>query len=169
MAQPVAEDSSKVTIGTVALLAILRHTPLTMYEEDADRLTRVLVTAVDRLQDWEDRAVAFELLTGLVEKQSEAPKEHIGTIVQGATKAFTAATLAGKHLAVSGAKTTNHAAATRRQIVRLLAMLPTRYEHRYLLPLSASVKRLLSTACGDGIRQVREAAQLARENWASVQ
>jgi len=165
-AQPAGGESPDSKVSVIALLALLRHTPFAMYEEDAEPLTRVLVTAVTRLADWEDIAIVYELLTTMVEHNGQALKGHLDTVVDGATKAFRLATTAGGRK--SGDASRAAAAACRRQIVRLLSRLPTCYEQRYLLHLSPSATRMLSTACGDSVRQIREAAQLARENWATV-
>ena len=164
VAQRVGSDDHDAKICAIALLPLLRHTSFTIYEQDAEVLTRILITAISRLEDWREKAMAFQLLTIMVESKAEAPKGHISTVVDSARKVFSLATTAGNQQEGNA----RHAAACRHQIVRLLSRLPASYEQQYLLHLSPSVTRMLSTACGDSMRQVREAAQSARENWATV-
>lgn len=173
---PVSQDAPRNTIYTISILSILRHTPFAVYEDDLDQLVRILIAAVVALPDWADIEVSLRILIEVVDAKAPVLADHLKALVDGAVKTLT--TASSRKPKDAGADVASKPAARpsdrgspkgcRKQALVLLSRLPTKYDERHLLPYCPSLTRILAAACGDRVREIREVAQVARENWSNV-
>ena len=151
------------TVHTIAILALVRGMPFSVYEDDVSSgkedsgasLVRVLVAATTTLvPQWGDVAVALRVLSAiLAANRGDAVRSHLKTVVDASIHVF------GSPAAQP---------ASRKAALALVSQLPTHYEEGLLLPYEPRIARALATACGDRVREIRDVAQLARENWVKV-
>lgn len=150
------------TVYTIAILALVRGMPFSVYEDDVSNkdasgvsLVRVLVAATTTLvPQWGDVAVALRVLSAiLAANRGDAVRSHLKTVIDASIHVF------GSPTALP---------ASRKEAISLISQLPTHYEEGLLLPYEPRLARALATACGDRVREIRDVAQLARENWVKV-
>ncbi|EPE08222.1 dna repair transcription protein [Ophiostoma piceae UAMH 11346] len=150
------------TVHTIAILALVRGMPFSVYEDDVSNkddsgvsLVRVLVAATTTLvPQWGDVAVALRVLSAiLAANRGDAVRSHLKTVVDASIHVF------GSQAALP---------ASRKEALSLISQLPAHYEEGLLLPYEPRIARALATACGDRVREIRDVAQLARENWVKV-
>ncbi|EFW99491.1 DNA repair transcription protein [Grosmannia clavigera kw1407] len=169
-ASPVGRDvpsESASSVNAIAIISLVRHMPFSVYEDDVEEsLVRILVAAVTTLPSWTDVSMALRVLYVILENRPKTLQGHLKTLVDASINVFGAAPKpAGK---VPQPRRGNPPPGCRKQALRLVAHLPTQVEEGLLLPYGPQLLRALSTACGDRVREIREEAQLARENWTKV-
>ncbi|CAK7566698.1 MAG: hypothetical protein SEPTF4163_004649 [Sporothrix epigloea] len=152
-------------IHTIAILALVRGMPFSVYEDDValsgpssdSPLVRVLVAAVTTLvPQWGDVAVALRVLSAILTANcGNAVRSHLKTIVDASICVFSQASPPAT-------------ASSRKEALLLVSKLPAHYEEGLLLPYEPRLVRTLAAACGDPVREIREVAQKARENWVKV-
>ncbi|CAK7232167.1 hypothetical protein SCUCBS95973_008168 [Sporothrix curviconia] len=152
-------------VNTIAILALVRGMPFSVYEEDvsgpgsdSSSLVRVLVAAATTLvPQWGDVAVALRVLSAiLTANRGDAVRSHLKTVVDASIRVF------------SLASSPPPPPASRKDALLLVSKLPAHYEEGLLLPYEPRLARALAAACGDRVREIREVAQKARESWAKV-
>ncbi|CAK7202715.1 hypothetical protein SEUCBS139899_005442 [Sporothrix eucalyptigena] len=160
------------TVHTIAILALVRGMPFSVYEDDVSgavstdsSLVRVLVAAATTLvPQWGDVAVALHVLSAiLTANRGDAVRSHLKTVVDASIRVFSSTG------AVAAASSTPvPPPASRKEALLLVSKLPLHYEEGLLLPYEPRLARALAAACGDRVREIREVAQKARESWVKV-
>lgn len=165
------------TVHTIAILALVRGMPFSVYEDDIaptgsssssstsgeSSLVRVLVAAATTLvPQWGDVAVALRVLSAiLTANRADAVRSHLKTVVDASIRVF-----------ALGASTSSSSPpappASRKEALSLVSKLPAHYEEGLLLPYEPRLARALAAACDDRVREIREVAQQARESWTKV-
>lgn len=166
------------TVHTIAILALVRGMPFSVYEDDVatssssssnsnESLVRVLVAAATTLvPQWGDVAVALRVLSAIVTaNRADAVRSHLKTVVDGSIRVFASA---GPASSTSSSLAPPPSPASRKEALLLVSQLPAHYEEGLLLPYEPRLVRALAAACGDRVREIREVAQKARESWAKV-
>ncbi len=153
-------------VYTVSILALVRGMPFAVYEDDVAVLVRVLVAAASTLApQWGDVAVALRVLSAIVEAdRADAVRSHLKSVIDAAIRVFAASSRASHTTPVSPGPPP----ASRKEALLLVSGLPAHYEPGLLLPYEPRLARALAAACGDPVREIREVAQQARENWTKV-
>ncbi|TPX08783.1 uncharacterized protein E0L32_009723 [Thyridium curvatum] len=160
LAFPFKQDGAQSTAYTISIISLLKHIPFAVYEDDVDSLARILIAALSALAgNWRDVEGALLVLIDVLDNKADALREHLKAVIDAVRKIFAEASAPGTPLA---------AAACRRQALVLLSGLPPRYEVRHLLAYAPMMQRMLAMACGDRVREVRAAAQVAREAWQKI-
>ncbi|KIH91262.1 DNA repair transcription protein [Sporothrix brasiliensis 5110] len=162
------------TVHTIAIMALVRGMPFSVYEDDvatssgSESLVRVLVAAATTLvPQWGDVAVALRVLSSIVTaNRADAVRSHLKTVVDASIRVFSSAGPASS--TSSSASAPPPTPASRKEALLLVSQLPAHYEEGLLLPYEPRLARALAAACGDRVREIREVAQKARENWAKV-
>lgn len=160
-------------VHTIAILALVRGMPFSVYEDDvasstgSESLVRVLVAAATTLvPQWGDVAVALRVLSAIVTAdRADAVRSHLKTVVDASIRVFSAT---GPAVSSASPSAPPPPPASRKEALLLVSQLPTHYEEGLLLPYEPRLVRALAAACGDRVREIREVAQKARENWAKV-
>jgi len=165
LAFPFSQEAPANMTYTISALAILRHLPFAVYEDDVDTLVRLLISAMAALPDWGDVNVVFQVLLRVIESRPDSLTGHLKAVVDGATAVATCSATPGRSDARAGRSSPPNC---RRQALTLLAQLPSKYESPVLLPHSPLLLRVLSAACGDPVREIREVAQDARAKWNGI-
>ncbi|CAK7265179.1 hypothetical protein SEPCBS119000_001380 [Sporothrix epigloea] len=154
-------------VHTIAILALVRGMPFSVYEDDVvcpgsgsgsdSPLVRVLVAAATTLvPQWGDVAVALRVLSAILTANcGDAVRSHLRTIIDASIRVFSDASPPAP-------------AASRKEAVLLVSKLPAHFEEGLLLPYEPRLARALAAACGDRVREIRDVAQKARENWVKV-
>jgi len=155
---------------TTAILSIVKHVPFTVYEPDLDRLVRLVLTVLSPSQtprgSFAQYAAALEIVGQILANDPQSLKEHLRAVITSVTSLYAEAKQTS-----GGARTTRPdpaAALCRKLSLELLAKLPQAFEERHLLPHSPLMQRMLASASGDSVREVRKVALTARQAWATV-
>ena len=155
----------------VAVMSILKHLPFEIYEDDGDSVVRIAIPALTSLGVGPDVEASLKILLQVLENKPEVLKQRINAIVKSALELYEKAKDGAKEEqggSVAGLVTRVNPPAYRKLALELIARLPLKFEERHLLSYVAKLQRLLSLACGDSVREVRQAALKARVNWATV-
>lgn len=146
----------------IAILALLKHFPFEIYAEDVEKVCRVILSSMPKLEVGPDLEGALGLIFEILRNSPEELKGHLKTLIMGCVGIYTRANT------TPASSPHNYGASCRKLALDLLAALPPKYEERYLLPHTAVLKRTLANACGDKVREVRQAAVDARVSWTNV-
>lgn len=162
-----APSESESSVNTIAIISLVRHMPFSVYEDDVeDPLVRILIAAMTTLPSWADVSMTLRVLYVILENRPKTLQGHLKTLVDASIDVFGAvAKCVGK---ASPPRRGVPPPGCRKQALRLVAYLPTQFEEGLLLTYGPQLSRALSAACGDRVREIREAAQLARESWTKV-
>jgi hypothetical protein len=159
-----SNSSYQSNATTIIIISVLRQTDVSMYTGETESLLRILVAALSILDDWMVVDMVVAVLSKMADARSNGLEAHLEAMIKGMTKAFNMA-----RPATTGTTDVKQLAACRFRIVEFFSRLPLALEQRYLRFYAASVNRLLAIACGDRVRQTREAAQAARHRWGRIQ
>ncbi|KAK4218781.1 MMS19 nucleotide excision repair protein [Rhypophila decipiens] len=151
---------------TTAILSLVRNCPFTVYQDDLEPLIRLLITSLAKgspgLTNQEiarKRTVsALEILVEVLTNEPDSVKGHLKPIITNGMNLYN--DISREHdlqLVMS-----------RKLVLQLLGAIPTKFEERHLLPYAPQMKRMLATACGDSVREIRKTAIIARENWSKI-
>ncbi|KAK3335648.1 Dos2-interacting transcription regulator of RNA-Pol-II-domain-containing protein [Cercophora scortea] len=164
---------------TTAILSIVSNCPFKVYEDDLEPLIRLLITTLgsrtglSRQTSRRQVAAALEVLVEILLNEPEALKGHLKAIIGGAINVHQECSLEHadrfKYQVKNATRTSDlYLVTCRKLVLQLLGALPTKFEDRHLLPYSLQMKRMLATASGDPVREVRKVALLARGHWEKV-
>ncbi|KAK0628465.1 Dos2-interacting transcription regulator of RNA-Pol-II-domain-containing protein [Bombardia bombarda] len=171
---------------TAAILAVVSNCPFKVYEEDVEVLTRLLIATLggNRITAGLSKqaarmqvASALEILVQILANEPESLKGHLKAVIGGAMNVHQEASLDTREVDESsfkytikptGAGADLYAVSCRKLTLQLLGLIPSKFEERHLLPYALQLKRMLATASGDPVREVRKVALLARGGWAKV-
>ncbi|KAK3990275.1 MMS19 nucleotide excision repair protein [Cladorrhinum sp. PSN332] len=170
-ARPTADNSLAATRYSVIILSVVSNCPFTVYQDDLEPLIRLLVTALASRGNISEEVAqaqvisALEILVEIILSDSEALRGYVKEIVSGTTKVYQESIpkkAFGQQVSPATLIT------SRKLALQVLGAIPKTFEERYTLPYAPPTQRMLSMACGDPARKVREAARSARANWAKV-
>lgn len=169
LALPSATGPSTAARYRSAILSVVSNCIYGVYEADLEPLIRLLVitlgdrSSVAAKAGHQQLVSALEVLVEILANEPGTLKSHLKAII-GGTMGVYEECLPDKQGAKKGASLT----AARKLVLQVLGAIPKKFEDRHLLPYSLQLQRMLALACGDPVREVRQVARLARENWAKV-
>jgi len=162
-----------------AILSIVSNCAFSVYEADLEPLVRLLIITLGGHStdpgSREHLAPALEILVEILTHEPDALKSHIKAIVDSAMAVYDGCLpgsrqgkpAAGEARAVV-ARRNAALTASRKLVLQALAAMPKKYEESVLVPFSLPLQRMLGLACGDPVREVRQVARVARENWVKI-
>jgi DNA repair/transcription protein MET18/MMS19 len=149
-----------------AILSIVSNCAFNIYEADVEPLIRLLITTLtdrDNISG-QQLAAALEVLVEILANEPDALKSHLKAIIGGTVGVYEESL----SKAQSNIKKDPSETSARKLVLQALAAIPKKFEERHLLSHSLRLQRVLALACGDPVREVRQAARLARSSWAKV-
>ncbi|KAK3330424.1 Dos2-interacting transcription regulator of RNA-Pol-II-domain-containing protein [Apodospora peruviana] len=179
LALPTKTEAWQAARYSTAVLSVVSNCPFKVYEDDLEPLIRLLITTLNnrfnlsRQVSLVHRVSALETLVEILMNEPDSIKGHLKAIISGAVNVHQDASQEREEKfkdLVKGAPRNNdlHLVMCRRLVLQLLGGIPTKFEERHLLPYTLQMKRMLATASGDPVREVRKTALLARETWAKI-
>lgn len=178
LALPTKSDPATSARYTAAILAIVANCPFTVYQDDLEPLVRLLVTSISPSRPQSTllsnpeiarkRTVsALEILIEILTHEPGALKGHLKPIITSGTALYHSSSIRQTQESKSGISLVD-VVMSRKLVLQLLGAIPTKFEERHLLAYALQMKRVLATACGDSVREIRKTAILARENWNKI-
>lgn len=158
----------------VAVLVAVRHTSLSIYEEDLDKILRVAIATSQNLGTGLDTLAALTVIKSVLGEAPEKAEDHIRSLITICNNSFASATAAQARpewlpASVQSARISPAVSAQAGKLsLEILSGLPRLFESRHLLSFVGDVDRQLSIACGNRSRDVRTAARTARTAWSEV-
>ncbi|EHA53624.1 hypothetical protein MCOR27_001727 [Pyricularia oryzae] len=171
---PITQDRPQGVVNAIAVVHVLKHMEFTVYAEDTDRITRILIASVSSPKRLADVEAALQVLRQILANKSDAVKDQLKAVVAGAISMVTSG-LEQSH--DQQATPTDAAALTvnpgnpalcRRLSLQLLQEVAEKIDEQLLRQYKAQISRVLATACGDPVREVRQSAMSARSSWAKL-
>jgi DNA repair/transcription protein MET18/MMS19 len=149
-----------------AILSIVSNCTFNIYEADVEPLIRLVIMTLGGRTNIsvEQIAAALEVLVEILANEPDALKNHLKAIVNGIMGVYEESLFKAQ----ASTKKDLGQTSARKLVLQALAAIPKKFEERYLLSHSPKLQRMLALACGDPVREVRQAARLARGNWAKV-
>ncbi|KAL7628277.1 hypothetical protein AAE478_002476 [Parahypoxylon ruwenzoriense] len=168
-----ATDKTATESRSVAVFAILKHLKYEQYASDINQIIRVGIRSLGHFESGVEMESCLSVLLEILEKDPEALKEHLATLVPGMAEVYeTARRKPTQSIEFSGdlaiyklATRERERILCRRFVLEFLQKLPRSYEEQYLVPYRQQLMRPLSVACGDSVREIRRAALMARKAW----
>lgn len=173
LAYPFQPTSDASTTYTLTVLSILKHLVFDIYAADAEDIARITIAGLSTLQNQYDLEAACLILLAILNNSPEILKGHIKTLVDGAYGVYT--TSKNSQTMVHGE---THISARflragspskcRKGAMKILELLPQKFDIGLLLPYAANLRRGLKIASGDSARYIRPDVQAARRAWENV-
>jgi len=166
LALPTENGPAAATKYRAAVLSIVSNCAFNVYEADVEPLLRLLITTLgDRNSvSSQQLTAALEVLVEILANEPDALKSHLKAIIGGAVGVYEESLSSAQ----SNLKRDPSRTSARKLVLQALAAIPKKFEDRHLLSHSLKLQRVLSQACGDPAREVRQVARLARANWANI-
>lgn len=169
------EDMLIAANYSIAVLAAVKHIPFEIYEDDTEDLVRLILCAIRYLPSGGDVYAGLRVLEEITRKSPNRVKPFLKSVIEACVSIFTrdpSQTQESSSWMPVGYIPFDHSNITQAQcrclVVRLLGLVPPQFEHRHLLDSASFVRRMLSQASGDRVREVRKAALVARASWADI-
>ncbi|KAF9876473.1 DNA repair transcription protein [Colletotrichum karsti] len=168
------EDMLVAANYSIAVLAAVKHIPFAIYEDDTEDLVRLILCAVRYLPSGGDVQAGLRVLEEIAHNSPDRIKPFLKSIIEACISIFTRGDSQTENSSwmPAGYMPFDHSNVAQAQcrclVIRVLGLLPPQFEHRHLLDSASQVRRMLSQASGDRVREVRKAALVARQAWAEV-
>lgn len=166
-------DETRAVNRAVAVFAILKHLRYEQYASDIGTIVRVAIRSLATLAvDDGEMDACLGVLLHVLERDADVLREHLAGLITGVAAVYDAArnapanstTLTAENVKEVKARR-KEASLCRKRALEFFQRLPGAYEARYLVPYRRQLLRPLSTACGDGVREIRRTALMARQAW----
>lgn len=150
---------------SVGVLLLVKHMPLTIYEDDAETILRVAISVGQRAitslntanSTSSDLRASLHVIKDILIADKDRGKTHLKSIVAICVDIFSSQTSSS-----APSKRDPHSVKLGLEIT---GGLPSMFEAQHLLPYRPRVERELALACGNPVREVRKTARAAREAW----
>ncbi|KAL0936472.1 DNA repair transcription protein [Colletotrichum truncatum] len=169
------EDTLIAANYSIAVLAAVKHIPFAIYEDDTEDLVRLILCAIRYLPSGGDVQAGLQVLEQIAQKSPDRIKPFLKSVIDACMSICTrggSRTSDDSSWMPAGYMPFDHSSIHQAQcrclVIRLLGLLPPQFEHRHLLDSASHVRRMLSQASGDRVREVRKAALVARAAWAEI-
>ncbi|TLS28127.1 hypothetical protein PpBr36_00134 [Pyricularia pennisetigena] len=171
---PITQDKSRGIVNAIAVVHVMKHMDFTVYAEDTDRIMRILIIIVSSPKNLVDVEAALQILREILANKPDALKDQLKAVITGAIS--TVSSGLGQHHEQQAtpvdvtARVMNpgSSALCRRLSLQLLQELAEKLDEQLLRQYKAQISRVLATACGDPVREVRQSAMSARGSWAKL-
>ncbi|KAI0136377.1 Dos2-interacting transcription regulator of RNA-Pol-II-domain-containing protein [Xylariales sp. AK1849] len=163
-------DDRVATNQSVAVIAIVKHLDYDIWHSDAAQIIRVIIRSLQKFGVSKDINNVLAVLLKVLDQDPELLKQHLTPLITHILSIYEMArnvmdTLQHITDPSKDKLSKRDAAMCRKSCLEFLKRLPGIYETQYLVPHRQIVLRGLSVACGDPVREVREAAIVARQAW----
>ncbi|OAA38624.1 Armadillo-type fold protein [Metarhizium rileyi] len=171
---PNITDTLIRTNFSIAALLMVKHLDFSIYEQDADKILRIAIVIAQNLGVGSDGIAALQVIKNILIEAPEQAQDHIRSLVKICAAIFTER---GQSMSRPDwlpaeygvtAPSLEIQARCGKIALEIVGGLPRMFEHRHLLAYEPQVQRDLSTACGHGVRELRNTARSARGAWADV-
>lgn len=155
----------------IAVLVMAKHMPFTIYEDDAEDILRIAVCYAQTVGTSANVIPALDVLCNILVEAPEKGEPHLNSIIAICSNVVSNRQqarpdwLPEEYTAVSTADEASGRAKREKLALEIMGGLPRMFESRHLVPLAPKVERELTLACGNGVRDLRKTARLARNAW----
>ncbi|KAI6365169.1 hypothetical protein MCOR25_005463 [Pyricularia grisea] len=171
---PITQDRPQGIVNAIAVVHVMKHMDFTVYAEDTDRIMRILIAGVSSPKNLADVEAALQVLRQILANKPDDLKDQLKAVISGAISTVSSGLEPPPDQeavpADSNARTVNsgNPALCRRLSLQLLQDLAEKLDEQLLRQYKAQISRVLATACGDPVREVRQSAMSARSSWARL-
>ncbi|KAL6871905.1 Dos2-interacting transcription regulator of RNA-Pol-II domain-containing protein [Trichoderma novae-zelandiae] len=160
----------------VAVLAMVKHMPFSIWEDDSAEILRAAISLSQNLGPGPDTLPALEILKRVLAEAPDKAQEYVKSLIGISLPCFSekaAAQLTRPEWLPTDyvpAKKTHPdvGAECGRLALEVVGALPRLFEARYVVPFVPQVRRELSLACGHAVRDLRRLARMARAAWTEI-
>ncbi|TLD23340.1 hypothetical protein PspLS_07662 [Pyricularia sp. CBS 133598] len=171
---PITQDRTQGIVNTIAVVHVMKHMDFAVYAEDTDRIMRILIASVSSPRNLADVEAALQVLRQILANKPDALKDQLKAVVAGAISTVSSGLEQHSDQQTTPAETSaltvnsSNPALCRRLSLQLLQELAEKLDEQLLRQYKAQISRVLATACGDPVREVRQSAMSARNSWARL-
>ncbi|KAI2616544.1 Dos2-interacting transcription regulator of RNA-Pol-II-domain-containing protein [Hypoxylon sp. NC1633] len=160
-------SSDVATHRAVAVFAVLKHLKYEQYASDIEEIGRIGICSLSTFEPDAETDSCLHVLLQILDKNPEALKDHISGLISGAIAVLreAAKAKADPEGFESSEVRQEKRAVCRKLALELLRQLPKSYEAQLLRQYCFQLRRPLSAACGDLVRDIRRTALMARMAW----
>lgn len=158
----------------VAVLVLVKHMPFAVYEEDAEDILRIAISYAQTVGTCANIAPALDVLCNILIEAPERGEPHLNSIIAICSNVVSNRQqprpewLSEDYVVGNAADEVSARAQREKLALEIMGGLPRMFEARHLVPLAPRVERELTLACGNGVRDLRKAARLARNAWKEI-
>ena len=156
------EDRFIRTNFSIGALLMVKHMSFSIYEEDAENIIRIAIAVAQNSGTGPDAIAALDVLRNVLIEASDKGEPHLGSIISICVNAFSRKKPQDY---APGSADAEFQAESGKLALEIMVALPNMFESRHLLPQAKRVERELTLACGNGVRELRKSARLARTAW----
>lgn len=160
---------------SVATFALLQHLDFAVWRSDSTTIIRVVIRALQTFGISKDINVVLGILLKILAAEPDLVKGHLKALITATLSVYEMARKVFDTLEYVSNSDVNkmskkEGAMCRKSCLEFLKTLPKTFDtsRHNLLPERQAVLRVLSKACGDPVREVREVAIEARKAWESL-
>ncbi|KAH0495742.1 hypothetical protein TgHK011_009273 [Trichoderma gracile] len=159
----------------IAVLAMVKHMPFTIWEDDSAAILRAAISLSQNLGPGPDTLPALEILKRVLAEAPATAQEYVKSLIGIALPCFSAK--AASQLTrpewlpagyVPKRTSPEVGAECGRLALEVVGALPRLFESRFVVPFVPQVRRELSLACGHAVRDLRRLARMARAAWTEI-
>lgn len=155
---------------STAVLAMVKHMNFAIYEDDAQDILRIAIGYAQAVGTSPEVTSALDVLRNILIEAPDKGEQHLNSIIAICSSVVSkkASTqpewLPREYLSADSADGSTRAK-REKLALDIMGGLPRMFESRHLLTLAPKVERELTLACGNGVRELRKTARLARNAW----
>lgn len=164
-------DRALRTNFAIAVLVLAKHMPFAVYEEDAEDILRIAISYAQTVGTSANIVPALDVLCNILIEAPEKGEPHLNSIVTICSNVVSnrqqpRPEWLSEDYTRGDVESELVARAQREKLaLEIMGGLPRMFESRHLVPLAPKVERELTLACGNGVRDLRKTARLARNAW----
>lgn len=152
----------------IAVLVMAKHMPFTIYEDDAEDILRIAISYAQAVGTSANIVPALDVLCNILIEAPEKGEPHLNSIITICSNVVSNRSLPRPDWLpeeYTVGDETSARAKREKLALEIMGGLPRMFESRHLVPLAPKVERELTLACGNGVRDLRKTARLARNAW----
>lgn len=165
------EDRLLRTNFAMAALSLVKNMPFATYEDDAEDILRIAISYAQTVGVSSNVVPALDVLSNVLIEAPEKGEPHLNSIITICSNVIANRQqqrpewLPEGYVTTSVAEEATGRAKREKLALEIMGGLPRMFENRHLVPLAPRVERELALACGNGVRDLRRAARMARAAW----
>ncbi|KAI0099084.1 Dos2-interacting transcription regulator of RNA-Pol-II-domain-containing protein [Nemania sp. FL0031] len=173
------ESERSAVHRSIATFELVRHMKFHIFKHDVAKLVRIGIRSLSTFHVGPETAALLVVLNTILDEDPDQLQNHLTALIKGLASLYEAAIVAARantarRAGVPGdgsegssvSLTEDPVISTRWHVVRFFSKFVEKgYATHILVPHAKGVKRLLATACGDPVREIRRNAVAARRAW----
>ncbi|KAL7947306.1 Dos2-interacting transcription regulator of RNA-Pol-II domain-containing protein [Trichoderma barbatum] len=159
----------------IGVLAMVKHMPFSIWEDDCVEILRVSMALSQNLGPSPDTLPALEVLKKILAESPDKAQEYAKSLINISLPCFSLK--AASQLTRPDWLPSGYVPAKMRPDVKaecgklaleVVGALPRLFESRHVVPFVPQVRKELSLACGHPVRDLRRLARMARAAWTEI-